>query len=147
MKQAALVAVLALSVLPVIIPVCWDREACASVAYESPYGFVETFGTALRLLRVDLGCKILEKDPEGGYLLFDYVSPESGKQIHHGAIELVRQGFGTHVTVQLSTLPSYHEQMVLDALVKKLAIEHGEPPLRPKDAPPAMDAGIEPDAA
>ena len=69
-----------------------------------------------RLLRIDLGCKIDEKDLDGGYVLFDYVSPESGKQVHHGAIEFVRQKYGTHVAVQLSTLPRYHEQMVVDAL-------------------------------
>ncbi len=116
-----------------------SREACAAVAYESPYTFEQTFGTALRLVRVDLGCKITEKDAENGYLLFDYTSTESGKQVHHGSVEVVRGRQGAHVSVQLSALPRYHEQMIIDALARKLVVEHGEPPSRDK-APPPVDA-------
>lgn len=120
-----------------------SEEACASVAYDSPYGFEQTFGSALRLVRVDLGCKVTEKDADNGYLLFDYTSSESGKQVHHGSVELVRGKRGTHVSVQLPSLPRYHEQMIVDALVRKLLAEHGEPP-RNKPSPPAPppdDAG------
>jgi hypothetical protein len=122
-------------------------EAHAAVAVDSPYTFEQVFGTALRLVRVDLGCKITEKDPDSGYLLFDYTSVESGKRVHHGSIEVVRGKQTTHVSVQLPTLPQYHEQMILDALAKKLLAEHGDPPQR-KQAPPAPpdDAGAAPDA-
>jgi len=116
------------------------REACASIAYESPYGFEQTFGTALRLVRVDLGCKITEKDADNGYLLFDYTSTESGKQVHHGSVEVVRGRRGTHVSVQLPSLPHYHEQMIVDALARKLVVEHGDPPPRDKPTPPPLDA-------
>jgi len=111
-------------------------DACAAVAYDSPYTFEQTFGTALRLVRVDLGCKITEKDPDSGYLLFDYTSVESGKKVHHGSIEIVRGKQGTHVSVQLPALPQYHEQMIVDALARKLVAEHGDPPPRSKQAPP-----------
>ena len=111
-------------------------DAYASVAYVSPYTFDQTFGTALRLVRVDLGCKITEKDVDNGYLLFDYTSSESGKEARRGSIEIVRGREGAHVTVQLPSLPRYHEQMIVDALARKLLIEHGEPPSRPKPAPP-----------
>jgi hypothetical protein len=114
-------------------------EACANVAYESPYTFEQTFGSALRLVRVDLGCKITEKDAENGYLLFDYTSSESGKQVYHGSVEVVRNRQGAHVSVQLSALPRYHEQMIIDALARKLGVEHGDPPARDK-APPSTDA-------
>jgi hypothetical protein len=112
----------------------------ASGAYESPYTFEQTFGSALRLIRVDLGCPITEKDVDNGYLLFDYKSSESGSRVHHGSIEVVRGKQGSHVTVQLPTLPQYHEQMIVDALVKKVSAEHGTPP-----APPAApsDAGVD----
>src|SRR3954462_4858395 len=90
-------------------------EAQASVAYESRYTFEQTFGTALRLLRVDLGCKITEKDVDNGYRLFDYTSSESGKQVPHGSVEVVRTRQGSHVSVQLTSLPRYHEQMIVDA--------------------------------
>jgi hypothetical protein len=122
-------------------------DAVAAVGYDSPYTYEQTFGTALRLVRVDLGCKVTEKDADNGYLLFDYVSPESGKQVHKGSVEVVRTKNGSHVQVQLNTLPRYHEQMIVDALARKLATEHGEPPPRPKPQPPqapAEDAGPPP---
>jgi hypothetical protein len=124
-------------------------DAHAAVAYDSPYTFEQIFGTALRLVRVDLGCKITEKDTDSGYLLFDYTSIESGKRVHHGSIEVVRGTPTTHVSVQLPTLPQYHEQMILDALARKLVAEHGDPPPRAKQAPPPPppdDAGAGGDA-
>ncbi len=126
-----------------------SEEACASVAYESPYTFEQTFGTALRLVRVDLGCKITEKDADNGYLLFDYTSTESGKQVHHGSVEVVRGRPGAHVSVQLPSLPRYHEQMIIDALARKLVSDHGDPPARDKPVapPPDGDAGPPADAS
>jgi len=125
-----------------------SEEASANVAYESPYTFEQTFGTALRLVRVDLGCKITEKDADSGYLLFDYTSTESGKQVHHGSVEVVRGRSGAHVSVQLPSLPRYHEQMIVDALARKLASDHGDPPTRDRAPPPADgDAGPPADAS
>ncbi|WP_437578655.1 hypothetical protein [Sorangium sp. So ce887] len=118
------------------------RPASASVAHESPYTFEQTFGTALRLVRVDLGFKIVEKDVSNGYLLFEYRSPESGGRVTQGAIEVVSGRAGVHVAVQLPAMPQYHEQVLLDALVKKLASEHGDPPK--KAPPPPVDAGAPP---
>lgn len=120
-------------------------EAGATAAYDSPYTYEQTFGSALRLVRVDLGLKITEKDVEHGYMLFEYTSPESGKRVSQGSIELVGGKRGVHVTVQLPAMPQYHEQMILDSLVKKLATEHGEPPRKepPAPAPVAPDAGAD----
>jgi hypothetical protein len=61
-------------------------------------------------------------------------------------MELVRGKSGVHVAVQLPAMPQYHEQMIIDALAKKLASEHGEAPKKPKPAPPPGDAGA-PDGA
>lgn len=116
-------------------------DASASVAYASSYTFEQTFGSALRLVRVDLGCKITEKDADNGYLLFDYTSPESGKRQHRGSVEVVRHKNGTHVSVQLPTLPRYHEQMIVDALARKLHSDHGDPPRAKAPAPARDDAG------
>jgi hypothetical protein len=136
MRRIVRVFLLALALAVPAFMAIESEDACASVAYESPYSFEQTFGTALRLVRVDLGCKITEKDADGGYLIFDYVSPESGKRVHRGSIEVVRGKEGAHVAVQLPTLPRYHEQMIVDALARKLTSEHGEPQPHPKPAPP-----------
>jgi hypothetical protein len=105
-------------------------DASASVAYVSPYTFDQTYGTALRLLRVDQGFKILEKDRELGYVVFEYSSPEASGKTHQGTLELVESKSGVHVTVQIPQMPQYHERVLVDALVKKLSSEHGDPPKR-----------------
>lgn len=106
------------------------EDARASVGYTSPYTYEQTYGTALRMLRVDMGLQIREKDKDLGYVLFDYKSPESGDRIHNGAMELVRLSDGVQVAVQLPAMPSYHERMIVDALAKKLETEYGTPPKR-----------------
>jgi hypothetical protein len=146
MRRLVQVVLLAAALAAPVLVAFHSEEAHASVAYESPYTFEQTFGTALRLVRVDLGCKITEKDADNGYLLFDYTSTESGKQVHHGSVEVVRARPGARVSVQLPSLPRYHEQMIVDALARKLATDHGDPPSRDRP-PPADDAGAAADAA
>src|ERR1700735_3218996 len=63
--------------------------ASAKSAYESPYGYDRTWNAALRLVRVDNGWKVTEKDDANGYLLFDYRS-SSGDKVYPGTMELVR---------------------------------------------------------
>jgi hypothetical protein len=134
----ALLVAAAVALVPALTTLA-PREAVASVSYDSPYTYEQTFGTALRLVRVDMGFKVTEKDADAGYLLFEYTSPEAGKP-SSGSIELVRNNDGVHVTVQLPSMPSYHEQVLLDHLVKKLQAEHGDPPHHEKPAPPPSDA-------
>ena len=146
MRRLASSLLLAFALASPALVMLQTGDAGASVAYESPYSFEQTYGTAMRLLRVDLGCVITEKDPTNGYLLFEYTSPESGNRVHRGSLEIVRGKEGTHISVQLPTLPQYHEQMIMDALNKKLSSEHGSPPPKPKPAPPPAplaDAGAD----
>lgn len=118
--------------------------ASAKSAYESAYGFDRTWNTGVRLVRVDLGLTISEKDEGAGYLLFDYKSPESGKKTVPGSMELIRSkdGGGVRVVVQIPQMPGYHEQVVVDQLARKLRAEYGEPPAAPI-APAAKDAGAD----
>ena len=103
-------------------------DANASSAYASAYTYDQTFGTVLRLIRIDLGMKIVEKDKDLGYVLFEYTSPESGNRVSNGSVSMVTSKTGVQVSVQLPQMPRYHEQMILDALAKKLEEEHGAPP-------------------
>jgi hypothetical protein len=115
-------------------------------SYESPYGYERTWNAALRLVRVDNGWKITEKDETSGYILFDYVSPESPKPTP-GSIELVRGAEPdgpVGVLAQLPQMPRYHERALLDALASKMRREYGDPPARPKSRPPEpIDAGAD----
>ncbi len=121
------------------------HEAAAATAYESPYTFDQTWGTAVRLLRVDMGLEITEKDQAHGYLIFKYTTTGSGQRVHTGSMEMVKSPRETvRVTVQLNSLPSYHEQLIVDKLAKKLFNEYGDPPKRP-DPPPSPPGDGGPD--
>jgi hypothetical protein len=121
--------------------------AQAKSSYESPYGYDRTWNAALRLVRVDNGWKITEKDDANGYLLFEYASPENAKATP-GSIELVRgrdPDSPVSVLAQLSRMPHYHEQVLLDALASKMRREYGDPPTHKKAPPsePAPDGGVD----
>jgi hypothetical protein len=123
------------------------RSADAKSSYESPYGYERTWNAALRLVRVDNGWKVTEKDEAGGYLLFDYKSPEAPKPTP-GSIEFVRAGdpdAPVSVLVQLPQMPHYHEQVLVDALSQKMRREYGDAPVRPRapseEPRPLPDAG------
>lgn len=125
--------------------------ASAKSTYESPYGYERTWNAALRLVRVDNGWKITEKDETNGYLLFDYSAPQSAKPTP-GSLELIRGregeangGSNVSVLVQLPQMPHYHEQVILDALASKMRREYGDAPEhRPPPPPPEpTDAGTD----
>ncbi len=117
-------------------------SATAKTSFDSPYGYERTWNAALRLVRVDLGFKVTEKDDANGYLLFDYKSAEGSSKITGGSMEFVRTrevDAPVKVVVQLNEMPRYHEQMIIDALTKKMRAEYGEAPrhtapIVPRDA-------------
>ena len=122
------------------------RSASAKATYASPYGYERTWDAAVRLVRVDNGWKIDEKDDAAGYILFQYTSPESGKATA-GSLELVR-GRDADSTVSvlavLPQMPHYHEQLLVDSLATKMRREYGDPPPPRKPPPPAEpDAGAD----
>lgn len=117
------------------------EDATAKSAYESSYGFDRTWNAGLRLVRVDMGLKVTEKDDANGYLLFDYKSPESGKPVP-GSMEFIRGKEGAvRVVVQIPQMPGYHEQVLVDSLARKLRSDYGDPPKRPTSSEKAKDAG------
>ena len=144
-KAFGIAAVALVAVLAVLLT---GHEATAKTAYDSPYGFDRTWNAALRMVRVDMGFKVTEKDDANGYLLFDYKSSEGTAKPTSGSMEFVRTketDAPIKVVVQLSEMPRYHEQLLIDSLVKKMRAEYGDPPPRrsvrndPPDA--AADSG------
>lgn len=122
----------------------WSEDARAKSSYESAYGYDRTWNAGMRLVRVDMGLKISEKDEGAGYLLFDYLSPESGKKPVPGSMEFVRSKDtgAVRVIVQIPQMPGYHEQVLVDSLARKLRNEYGDPPKRPPPVPSGpKDAG------
>lgn len=120
-------------------------EADAKGAYDSAYGFERTWNAGFRLVRVDLNMKVTEKDEALGYLLFEYKSPESSKPVP-GSMEFIRSkdSGSVRVVVQIPQMPSYHEQVLVDQLAKKLRNEYGDPPKKPTPPPSsAKDGGVD----
>jgi hypothetical protein len=104
----------------------------------------QVWGAAIRLIRVDQGYPIKDRDQAVGYFLFDY---KDDGRMYPGSVELVRiedQGGGPiRVVIQIPAMPSYIERMLLDKLKKKLINEYGEPLPPPKkpEEPPADEGG------
>jgi hypothetical protein len=141
-------AVVACGLFAVVWLVLRSPPANAKSAYESAYGFDLTWNAGMRLVRVDLGLKISEKDEGAGYLLFDYKSPESGNKPVPGSMEFIRvkDTGAVRVIVQIPQMPGYHEQVVVDQLARKLRHEYGDPPKKaPTERSPSTpkDAGAE----
>jgi hypothetical protein len=105
------------------------------------YNFDQTFATSVRLIRVDLGYKITERDDKAGFLRFDYKT--DGKVVP-GSIEVIATDDGTRVFCTISDMPSYHETLLLQKLDRKLREELGPPKKIEHDAgSPLPDSGNE----
>ena len=144
--KAVVAGVLAASLVAGGIAATGHSMADAKAGYESAYGFDRTWNAATRLLRVDLGFKVLERDETTGYMLFEYTSSESGKKSTSGSLEFVggrEPGSLVHVVVQLPEMPRYHEQNLVDQLAKKLRTEYGDPPKRQPKPVVTPDAGAD----
>ncbi len=83
-----------------------ERDAFAKVGMESAYTYEQTWNSTLRLLRVDLGYKIVEKDEAAGYILFEYTDKGT---VSNASIELLRGSSTIRVVCQIPKFPSYHE--------------------------------------
>jgi len=150
--SAALSTALACAVAGAIVFTGQPAEAEAS--YESTYGFDRTWNAALRLVRVDMGCKVLEKDDQSGYMMFEYHPADRGKKVSNGSMEFIRshdQEGTVRIVLQLPQMPRYHEQVMLDSLVRKMRTEYGDAPQpKPKQAPPpstpVTDGGVAADS-
>jgi hypothetical protein len=97
----------------------------------------QVWGAAIRMIRVDQGYAIKDRDETVGYFLFDY---RDDGRTYPGSVELVRikdEGAGgIRAVVQIPAMPGYIERMLLDKLKKKLVDEYGEPepPKKPSDS-------------
>lgn len=115
-----------------------STTAFAKAQTDSPYSYRQTFGSALRLVKVDLAFQITEVNADWGYVLFEYVSADSGARKNRAAIQLVESEStgGVQVSVQVPQMPSFHEELILEKLKQKLQEEHGAPPERAKKKEP-----------
>jgi len=127
------ICALACLCVPLLVAGSAAAESKKTVKY--PYDWV--FKSAIRLLKVDLKCKIEEEDREGGYILFWY---EHNKVKSYASMELADssgddEGWRVVVRVVMDKLPGWVEEDVINQLVKKIKDTYGTPPAyKKKDA-------------
>jgi hypothetical protein len=127
-----------------LAPLLTGELAEARAEAESDYTKAQTFTGALRYLRVDLGYEVVEKDPDAGYLMFRYEPAGRRGRATQGSVEIIEARDRVLLYVKLPQMPSYHEVVLRDGLLRKLRDEYGEPARRKPPPPPRKppaDAG------
>ena len=98
----------------------------------------QAWPAAVRFVRVDLGLKILEKDAEAGYVLFE-LHEDKEKKTFRGSLEVIDVvQDGRHVVrfvMQIEDRPSWLEIEMLTRLERKLRAELGAPAPAPTPKP------------
>jgi hypothetical protein len=111
--------------------------AAAKQSQSFEYRFSQVWSGAFRLIRVDLECRVTDRDDEIGFLMFEY---SDGERSYPGSAQLVpvkENGKDViRVEIQIPEQPTYIEIMILDKLRKKLLDEYGEPVVAPAPQPP-----------
>ena len=103
----------------------------------------EAFSTALRFVRVDRGCKVVDKDADAAFVAFE--CNDDGK-VKRGSLELFKVGSGVRTQVTLGDDTHGMEIRWLELFERKLREERGTPPPTPPAAaaPPSTkkDGGV-----
>ncbi|HEY2746892.1 MAG TPA: hypothetical protein VGL86_19855 [Polyangia bacterium] len=115
-------------------------NAHARAQTELQYPLVEAYSTALRFVRIDRGCKVVDKDADAAFVSFE--CSDDGK-VKRGSLELFKVPGGVRMQVTLGDDTHGMELRWLELYERKLKDELGEPlPVAPpKVAPSAKDGG------
>jgi hypothetical protein len=117
--------------------------AHAKATSEVGYTLGEAFSTALRYVRIDRGCKLVDKDADAAFISYE-CKTDAGKP-SRGALEIFRaknQSSRERVRLQVSMPdePHYIEIRFLELLERKLQDERGTP-VAPPDPPKTSPDG------
>ena len=125
-----------------------SAPAFAKASKDVPYSVAETLSTAVRFVRIDRGCKVIDKDADAAFLTWEC---KDGEKVLRGALEIFRVGEKpagreeVRLQVSLGDEPHYVELRFLELLERKLRDERGAPPAiaaPQKKPPPPQDGGI-----
>lgn len=113
------------------------------------YQRADAWPTAVRFLRVDARLKVIEKDADAGYVLFEL---RDDKKTYRGSLEVidvVKDGRKqVRFVMAIEDRPAYLEVQLLDKLEQKLRAELGapapEPTKKPKESAPKEPPKEEP---
>lgn len=128
MRRLALASVLALVLL--------GSQAHARSEKTLAYPREPAWAAAVRFIRVDAGLKVIEKDREAGYVIFEL---QEDKKTFRGALELVeivKDGRKlVRFVLTIEDRPSWVEVDLLAKLERKLRAELGSPTPSPTPKP------------
>jgi hypothetical protein len=121
--------------------------ASARQTVDLPYPIEQAWNATVRLVRVDLGFTITERDRDTGFVLFTY---RETTRTASASIEMIPTDVGgvvgVRVVVQIPQMPTYMERHLLTRLDRKLHDDYGEPrrppprePERPREREPNRD--------
>jgi hypothetical protein len=100
----------------------------------------QAWPAAVRFLRVDAKLKLIEKDAEAGYVLFEYREENKTFRGSLEVIEVVKDGRKlVRFVVQIEDRPAWVEVELLTKLERKLRAELGTPAPSPSPRPPRQD--------
>src|SRR4051794_7146462 len=68
------------------------RAAEARAQAELQYGLGEAFSTAVRFVRIDKGCKVIDKDADAAFVAFECAEGETRSK--KGSLELIKTASG-----------------------------------------------------
>ncbi len=99
-----------------------------------------SFQAAVRFLRIDARLKLVEKDADAGYVIFEYTEDKKTFRGSLEVIDVVKDGRKlTRFVVTIEDRPSYVEIEMLTKLERKLRAELGAPAPAPSAPPPKKD--------
>src|SRR5438309_1157293 len=113
-----------LFVVLVDLGLTWNVPAHARAQTDLPYAVGEAFSTALRFVRVDRGCKIVDKDPDAAFVAFEC---DDGGKAKRGSLELFKVAGGVRTQVTLGDETHGTELRWLELFERKLREERGTP--------------------
>jgi hypothetical protein len=116
-------------------------NASARAQTDLPYALGEAFSTALRFVRVDRGCKVIDKDADAAFVAFE--CDDDGK-VKRGSLELFKVPAGVRTQVTLGDDTHGMELRWLELFERKLRDERGTPTPPPVPQPPTPPAARSP---
>jgi hypothetical protein len=97
----------------------------------------QAWPTAVRFLRVDAKLKVIEKDADAGYVLFEFVEDKKTFRGSLEVIEVVKDGRKLiRFVITIEDRPSWVEVELLTKLERKLRAELGSPAPAPTPKEP-----------
>ena len=120
--------------LALLLALTITSNAGARAQTDLPYAISEAFSTALRFVRVDRGCKVVDKDADAAFVSFE--CSDEGR-VKRGSLELFKVPSGVRMQVTLGDDTHGMEIRWLELFERKLREERGTPTPPP---PPAVAA-------